>query len=147
MKKNLLKKGLIIGVICLFIMISFPVVTSEFIDYPKEEGPYTVFIGGKTYGGSIAKPFFLNTTIGFQFGPFCKYNYPWGPEYNMLNGSIFLVNGKIQKYEFPAQIGLLGFKGFAPAMNQLSLKILMQGRIRTFGVCEEIYLWYGLEPK
>ena len=126
-------------------LISFPIVTSEFIEYPKEQGPYTVIVTGKTYGGGVSKPFFWDPEIGFQLGQFCKYKNPYGPEYNMLNKSIFIVNGEIQKYEFPAQIALKGLKGFAPAINHLNFKILTGGRIRVFGVCEVIYLWYGLE--
>jgi hypothetical protein len=140
----MLKKGLIIGIIFLLMLMSFPSVTSDFIVYPRDEGPYTVFIGGKTDGGGVSDSLFFNSTIGFQLGPFCKYNYPWGPEYNMWNRSIFIVNGKVQNYEFPAQIGLKGLKGFAPAINLLNLKIVTGGRLRIFGICEEIWLWYGL---
>jgi hypothetical protein len=78
------------------ILISLPMVTSEFIEYPLEDGPYTVIIIGKTYGGAVSKPLFWDHEIGFQLGPFCKYKYPFGPEYNMLNRSIFIVNGKIR---------------------------------------------------
>ena len=127
------------------LLILFPTVFSEFIEYPIEKGPYTVYIGGKTYGGGISRPFFWDPEIGFQIGPLCKYKYPYGPEYNFLNNSIFIVNGKIQNYDFPAQIGLKGLKGFAPAVNYLTIKILTGSRIRIFGVCDVIYLWYGLE--
>ena len=140
----MLKKGLIIGIICLLMLMSFPMVTADLIIYPKADGPYTVFIGGKTGGGGVSEPIFFNSTIGFQLGPFCKYKYPYGPEYNMLNWSIFIVNGEIQKYKFPAQIGLKGLRGFAPALNQLTFKIVTEGRLRIFGVCDEIWLWYGL---
>jgi len=140
-----LKTGLAVGIFCLLMLLSIPSVIGDFVVYPKEEGPYTIFVGGKTYGGSVSDPIFLNTTMGFQFGPFCKYVYPYGPEYNMLNWTIFIVNGEIQKYAFPAQIGLKGLKGFAPAINQLNFKILSGGRLRIFGVCDEIWLWYALD--
>lgn len=139
MKKNNIRKGLIICVACLLLFILFPTVFSEFIEYPIEKGPYTVYIGG------ISRPFFWDPEIGFQIGPLCKYKYPYGPEYNLLNNSIFIVNGKIQKYEFPTQIGLNGLTGFVPAVNHLTIKTLTGGRIRIFGVCDVIYLWYGLE--
>lgn len=72
----MLKKGLIVGILCLLMLVYFPLVTGDFVVYPKEEGPYTVFIGGKPGGGGASEPIFFNATIGFQFGPFCKYHYP-----------------------------------------------------------------------
>ena len=144
MEKNNIKKALIFIIITFFILVSLPIISSEFVEYPLEDGPYTVIMIGKTYDGSVSKPFFWNPEIGLQLGPFCKYKYPYGPGYNMLNGSIFIVKGKIQKYEYPAQIGLKGFIGFAPAINHLTLKILSGGKIRILGTCDVIYLWYGL---
>jgi hypothetical protein len=123
-----------------------PVVSGEFKEYPVEEGPYDVFIYGKSYGGAVADPIFWDVVIGFQLGSFCRFNFPYGPEFNMLNGSIFTVNGNSQNvdYPFPAQIGLKGFRGLAPNTVQLNLKILSNGRILIFGKCDLIYLWYGL---
>jgi len=139
--------GLVLGILLLLILISFPSVSSDLYRYPREEGPYTVFIGGKPYGGGVSEPFFFNSTMGFQVGPFCSYQYLNGSEYDMLNGSIFIVNGEKQSYEFPAQIGLKGLKGFSPAINSLNFNILTGGRLRIFGVCDKIWQWYGLNVK
>jgi len=50
-------KGLAVGIVCLLMLVTFPtIVGNEDIEYPKENGPYLVFIGGKSYGGVISGP-------------------------------------------------------------------------------------------
>lgn len=61
----------------------------------------------------------------------------------MEEGSIFIVNGKVQDVDYPVYISLEGFKGYAPALGLWLTKAIIGGRIRIFGVCEEISLWYG----
>lgn len=146
--KNKFRKELTVGVICLLMLVSIPMVTAG-EDYPPEEGPYTVFIGGKCYGGLIPGPFNLDILLlieqGYtrviQFGPFGLWKYPWGPKYCMEDGSIFIVNGKVQDVEYPVYIALNGFKGYAPAVGQWFLKMIT-GRIRVVGMCDAIDLDY-----
>ena len=150
MKKYILRKGLAVSIICLLMLVTFPIVVSDDIEYPKENGPYAVFIGGKCYGGIISAPInfewllFLDEgyTRVIQFGPFHLFwKYPYGPDYIMEDGSIFVVNGKIQDVEYPVEIELMGFKGYAPAVFQWFFKMAF-GRIRVVGFCEAINLRY-----
>jgi len=145
----MLKKCLVVGVICLLMMVAIPLVNAEG-DYPKDEGPYTVFIGGECNGGGIPDPITFPIIFlirhgylrGMQFGPLSYWVWPWGPEYHMEEGSIFIVNGKVQDVEYPVQFHLRGFKGYAPAVGLWLTKAIISGRIRMFGVCEEISLSY-----
>ncbi|UCD13536.1 MAG: hypothetical protein JSW60_08265 [Thermoplasmatales archaeon] len=148
--KHKLRKGLAVGVICLLMLVAIPTTTSNEIEYPKENGPYIVFIGGKCYGGIIPGPinfeWLLILEEGYtrviQFGPFHLYwQYPYGPDYLMEEGSIFIVNGQIQDVEYPVDIELMGFRGYAPAVFQWFFKMLI-GRIRVIGVCDAINLDY-----
>ena len=59
----------------------------------------------------------------------------------MEKGSIFFVNGKFQNIEYPVLVWFRGFKGYAPATIIWVLSAFF-GRIRIFGVCDEIYLLY-----
>ena len=47
--KHKLRKSLAVGIICLLMLVSIPMVSGEDIRYSREEGPYNIFIGG--YGG------------------------------------------------------------------------------------------------
>jgi hypothetical protein len=146
----MLKKSLTLGVICLLMLITIPIFSGEIIEYPKEEGPYTVFIGGKCNGGGIPNPihfdvahFITRGNIRYiQVGPLSYFVWPWGPEYHMEEESRFIVNYKLQHVEYPVSIFLYGFKGYAPALGLWFTKTFINGRIRVFGVCEEISLWY-----
>ena len=61
MKNHYLKKGLAVGVICLLVLVTIPMVSGEDILYPREEGPYNVFIRGKCRGmGGGTYTFFLH---------------------------------------------------------------------------------------
>ena len=149
MKKHYLKKGLVVGVICLLMLVALPtVIGDDDVEYPKENGPYIVFIGGKCYGGvipwSINIEWLLLIEEGYsrviQVGPFHLYwQYPYGPDYDMEEGSIFIVNGQIQDIEYPVFIELMGFKGYAPAFFLWLLKMPI-GRIRVLGICDAINL-------
>jgi hypothetical protein len=44
MQNRLFRKGLVVGIICLFMMVYIPSVNGEEIEYPEEDGPYTQFI-------------------------------------------------------------------------------------------------------
>ena len=140
----MLKKGLVVGTICLLMLVSIPLVNA-LDEYPREDGPYNVFMGGKCSRGGY-KPVsfdFVSFFKGekprwFQLGPLGLYRWPVGPHYQMEKGSIFIVNGKIQNIEYPVGFMLNGFKGYAPAIYHTFIKT--PGRIRVFGVCEEISL-------
>ncbi len=147
----MLKKGMVVGVICLLMLVTIPVVSGDVIEYPKEDRPHTVFISGECNSGGIPDPVSFDI-LGlirygyprwFQLGAFGYYQWPWGPGYKMEEGSIFIVNGEVQDVEYPVQIGLFGVKGFLPAIGQLFFKNVIGGKIRVFAECEEISLWYG----
>ena len=154
MKKTavLFNKTLVIGItVCLLMLIIPGGATSSSnndIEFPKENGPYTVIISGKCYGGIIPGPFnfewllFIEEgyTRVIQFGPFHLYwQYPYGPDYIMVEGSIFFINGQKQDIEYPVEIELMGFKGYAPAVFLWAFKMAF-GRIRVVGICEAINL-------
>ena len=132
--KHKFRKGLAVGVICLLMQMIIPTTTGNDIEFPKEKGPYIVFIGGKCYGGVIPGPinfeWLLLIEEGYtrviQVGPLHFYwQYPYGPDYFMEEGSIFIVNGRIQDIEYPIEIELMGFKGYAPAVFQWLFKMGM----------------------
>lgn len=146
------RKGIAVGIIFFLILIIIPTTTGNEtgndIEFPKENGPYNVFISGKCYGGIIAGPInfewllFIEEgyTRAIQFGPFHLYwQYPYGPDYIIEEGSIFFVNGQKQDIEYPVEIELMGFKGYAPAVFVWALKMAF-GRIRVVGICEAINL-------
>lgn len=142
--KHKFRKSLTVIVICLLMLVSIPLVNA-LDEYPREEGPYNVFMGGKCSRGGYKPVFFDFVSFfkgekprWFQLGPLGLYRWPVGPHYQMEKSSIFIVNGKIQNIEYPVGIMLKGFKGYAPAIYHTAIKTL--GRIRVFGVCEEISL-------
>ena len=145
----MIKKCMVVGVICLLMMVAIPLVNAEY-DYPKDEGPYTVFIDGECDGGAIPSLFTFSIKYffrygflpGMQIGPFNYWLWPEGPSYHMREGSIFIVNGEVQDVEYPVQFQLRGFKGYAPASPLWFTKAMLNGKIRIFGVCEEIGLLY-----
>ena len=146
--KHKFRKELSVVVICLLMLMIIPTTTGNDIEFPKEKGPYIVYIGGKCYGGVISGPinfeWLLLIEEGYtrviQVGPLNFYwQYPYGPDYFMEEGSIFIVNGQIQDIEYPVEIELMGFKGYAPAVFQWLFKMLI-GRIRVIGICDAINL-------
>jgi hypothetical protein len=147
MRKSYVKKSLVIGAICLLMLVSFPIVNS-LIEYPREKGPYNVFMGGKcSCGGN--KPLWFDfpgllkngKPRWLQLGPLSLHRWPVGPQYKMEKSSILIVNGKIQNIEYPVSMMLKGFKGYAPSIYYCYMKTLISSRIRVFGVCEEIDLY------
>ena len=148
--KNKFRKGLVVGIIFLLMLVAIPMVSGDIIEYPKEEGPYFVYMSGNCHGGSIPDTvdfdyrglFRDGKPMWFQLGPLSLNRWPRGPGYELNKGSIFIVNGKIQDVEYPINnLILKGFKGYAPAIWQCFIKAPI-GRIRVFGVCEEISLMY-----
>ena len=88
-----LKKTLVIGITFLLIFISIQLVNADYT-YPREEGPYFVYLSGNCQGGSVpdtlafdirglfrdGKPMWL------QIGPLSINRYPWGHGYDMEKG-------------------------------------------------------------
>jgi len=61
--KHKLRKVLAVGIICLLMLVSIPLVNA-LDEYPREEGPYIVFMGGKcSQGGN--KPLALDFSALF----------------------------------------------------------------------------------
>lgn len=138
MQNKFFKKGLAVGVICFLMLISIPMVTGTRIDYPKENGPYTVFIGG--YGGLI------NGSIDIYRHPlpFWYLIYPEHITYNFKCFTIFFVNGERQELTYPAEISLRGFKGYAQPLTCYILILTLFRfihRTRVLGRCDEIIVW------
>ncbi|UCF12883.1 MAG: hypothetical protein JSW06_01165 [Thermoplasmatales archaeon] len=145
--KHKLRKGLAVGVICLLMLVTVPMVSGERIHYPREEGPYTVLIMGNCsgMGGGIS-------TI-WRINPFWFLFYPRYIQYDFDNDSIFFVNGEEQDILYPACIDLAGFKGYGQTTYMMILKwrvatfmyfltgFLVYPRARVGGLCAEIYVW------
>jgi len=141
----MLKKGMVVGVIFLLLLVSLPIVSSEQILYPKEEGPYKVIIIGPSNGmGGGIYTFFLH------FWPLWFLPYPLNVDWHFDPGSVFFVNGEKQNITYPAQIELRGFKGYGPSFYMMVLKgygekfiLILTGflptmRARVAGQCTEI---------
>ncbi len=139
-KKNNLKVRALLCVICLLILVYIPSVEGREIHYPKEDGPYTIFICGRTmeYGSS--------GTVDFdaQKWPFWNLDSDQTINYEFERITYLIVNGSLQKIKFPATIYMTGFKGFAPTEWMISLSILLFFRQRVFGKCESIRVWDDL---
>ena len=131
----MMKKCLAVGVICLLMLVAIPIVNGEWIEYPKEDGPYTVIICGPIRG------FGFNGHVDFYSykWPFWNLNYSQKISYKFRILSVFLVNETLQKIKYPALIELYGFKGFAPTFLMLSSKLSI-GRCRVIGECDEIFV-------
>jgi hypothetical protein len=140
----MLKKGMVVGVIFLLMLVSIPMVSGEHIFYPKEEGPYTVTAMGPSNGGG-GRLFTL-----FHLLPLWFLLYPLDVDWHFDSGSVFFVNGEKQDIVYPAHIGLYGFKGYGQTVYMLILKgfaaaficsltgVLPTTRARVIGLCTEI---------
>ena len=140
----MLKKGIVVGVIFLLLLVSLPIVSSEQILYPKEEGPYKVIIIGPSNGMGGR----LVTLIHIL--PLWLFLYPLNVEWDFDNGSVFFINGEKQDIAYPAQIGFYGFIGYGQTSYMLMLKGYTAGyihyltgimptlRARVIGLAQEI---------
>ena len=116
------------------------------IEFPRENGPYSVWISGKWYG-SLAPSFIVAPVDGYyKLGPISIINYPNGHSgtlfINSDRGPGFLyVDGELQEIQQDlVYIKMKGFKGYYPGTFQYVFKLFYFGRIRIFGICEEIDL-------
>ena len=96
--ENKIRRSLVVGVICLLMLVSIPLVNA-LDEYPREEGPYKVFMGGKcSIGGNkplwFDFPGLLNDgkPKWFQLGPLSLHRWPVGPQYQMENGTKKIKN-------------------------------------------------------
>lgn len=145
MRKSNVKKGLAVGIFFLLMLVSIPIINGEWIEYPKEEGPYNVLISGTCLG--MAGSFY---TLLIHFLPLWLLFYPLHIEWDFEENTTFYVNGEKQDIVYPAQIRLSGFKGYGTSIHMLMLKIkvaiLMDSfpgflpipRARVIGQCAEI---------
>jgi hypothetical protein len=129
-----LKKSIVVGIFCVLILVSIPIVSGKQHLYPKEEGPYTIFISGTP--GSIGHEENLPKVL-----PFIDLEYPEKIVISFFMLPMFIVNGKLQPVDFPAQIRLYGFKGFCTPFPLIMLKHFLFGRIRIFGIADEMIAW------
>ena len=130
-------------------LVITPTVSSDDdIEYPKEDGPYTIFISAKKMSGSVM---WLWPGPVFNIGPFCYASHPNYIYYNIENRSdpiIFYVNGERQENMFPERpkiIKLSGFIGFAPTLFRYLIKMAPFDRISVIGlrvdeidICDDI---------
>ena len=135
MKKEVIRKGLVIGVICLFMMVYIPsIVGHYFKEYPKEDGPYKIFISGHIIGGSYKGhlphigPFWsldTNQSIGYYFPRWL---------------TIFKLNGLLQNVYFYREmhIEMNGFKGFAPVGWMEGMGFFFRSFV--YGECESFWI-------
>jgi hypothetical protein len=140
----MLKQGIVICVIFLFMLVSLPIASGEHHFYPKEEGPYTVTAIGPSngMGGGFA-------TL-FRLLPLWLLLYPLDIGWHFDSGSVFFVNGEKQDIVYPADIALYGFKGYGPTIYMYLLKEnvmiflhritgeRLTPRARVVGLCTEI---------
>ena len=135
---KILKISLSFCIICFLVFISIQSVSADDKLYPKEDGPYYVFINGRINGmGSCSILDWANIT-----SPFWNITYPKYINYHLRIFSIFIVNNKLQNIKsvsFPAIIELYGFKGFGPTHDMVFNKII--GRSIVIGICDEIAVY------
>lgn len=127
-------------------LVVTPTIVGNEIEFPKEDGPYTVFLSGYWMLGSFMGPVSWRPGIGFNIGPFCYIIYPNGVFYNIENHTNpkLIVNGELRNDVFtkcPEVIHLNGFRGFVPTLSMYIAKTGYFSRIRVIGFhVEEIDL-------
>ena len=121
MKKELIRKGLVIGIIILLMLVSIPIVSGELIRYPKEEGPYDVRIIGPCsgIGGDILSYY-------IHFWPFWFLPNIFFIGWHFESGTVFTVNGEVQDILYPADIDLDGFQGYGQSVLMFNLKGILE---------------------
>jgi hypothetical protein len=134
MQNRLFRKGLVVGIICILMMVYIPSINGEKIDYPEEDGPYTVYIGGSISAVGYSEDIDFNSHIL----PFWYLNNSQCLSYKFRMLSLFYVNGSLQNIKYPAWICLFGFKGFAPSWWLLKWTTIFRNRI--IGICDRIFV-------
>ena len=130
----MIKKGIAVAVILLFIVVAFaPTINADKL-YPKEDGPYFFIIAGGINGMGSNIPDWVNISSTFW-----NITYPKFIRYHFRLFSIFIVDNKLQNIRyisFPANINLYGFKGFGPTRDMAFNKLF--GYSIVIGKCDEI---------
>ena len=108
----------------------------EEIEYPEEDGPYTVYIGGSIGAWAHSEDIDFDSHIL----PFWYLNNSQCLCYDFQMFSLFYVNGSLQNIKYPARICLFGFKGFAPTFWLMFLKWFIF-RNRIIGRCDSIFVY------
>ena len=140
-----MNRFLAIGAICALMLVSLPtVIGNDEIEFPKENGPYTIFVGGLKRC-TIFQPIEIEDGH-IQLGPLCIMKYPrllciyyfQVPKLDEFH--VVFINGKYQGQLVKDFHGMdiYGFKGFYPADCWQTFKMFTPGRIRAFGICDEI---------
>lgn len=135
--KNRLRKGLAVGLFCLFMLMVVPTTSGDYIEYPEENGPYMVYARGRSDSKAGAIP------VWMHFGPILWLIPPFDIGYRFHNGTIFKINNVNQDVEYPAYIYFVGLKGFAPQDALWIFKNLIGGKITVFGICKEVNIYYN----
>jgi hypothetical protein len=127
------KKLLGIFVCSMLVIIMVPVATAvEY--YPPEDGPYYIYLCGRSFGYGTQQ-------VKFRIGPFWWIESPFSLGYNVYRGSIIIINRKITLIPDEYFISLFGFKGFGAGHFLFLLKGMTLTRIRAFGICDAIELF------
>ena len=141
-----MKKCLAVGVICLLMLMAIPIVIGDDeIEFPKEDGPYTIFVGGFHRGSAPLKP--IEIEEGYiQLGPLCFMKYPKYLSINYFQVPewdefiIVFINGQYQGQlvkDFHG-IEVYGFKGIFSSYFLTGFNLLLFHRLRAYGICDEI---------
>ena len=127
--KSLMKKGLVIGILCLLTLVSLPTVVGNDIEFPKEDGPYFIILYGDLL--SCYRPSLFH--IGpIWFLPDWEYI-----DLTFKSDPVLKVNG--ENYPVDCTITIYGLKGFFPAELGWTISSLyLNGNILVIGVCAEI---------
>jgi len=133
------RKLVLVGIICILMLVAFPTVIAEDeIEFPKENGPYTIFVGGNYYG-SLLNPVAIDIFNEYMnLGPLVAIKYPGRLAYNLHKGCILIINGQPQLVNSGFRVEAYGFIGYHPAFFQTIFKLMYFGRLRAFGICQEI---------
>jgi hypothetical protein len=142
MRKSYVKEGLVVGIICLLMMVLLPLICGEEIEFPKDQGPYTVFaVGDWEYMSLTGRHLFKLLPIvihPYSIGNDRKLNFTMTYE---LIDPVIVIDGIRQTTDDPIGITFQGLRGLAIGSNALSFILInrcMGGLIIVFGRCAEI---------
>jgi len=136
----MLKKGMIVGVFCLLMLVSTQIVTAK--EYPKEEGPYNIILQGKCFGFGNGGPGKI-----IHFGPFWYLDDIASIEFSGFIGATCIISSDIIPAEIcelnlSTNICLYGFNVYAPGFAIWLVKALTPlAKIRIIGTCSEIIVY------
>lgn len=159
MKNKILKKGLAIGIICLLMLVITPNVIGHNnkekttqnvgvndIEFPKENGPYEIFVEYWIWG--VCPDFIYITEDWIQIGLNCRLKYPKYIKIELEKSTVVIVDGESQDHlmeEYYGSLRIYGLNGrFPPCiiqdLNEM-LYLFSNGRLgknKLYGTCDEI---------